>query len=175
MTILLVMGVSGCGKTTIARGLADRLGWDLIEGDAFHPPANIAKMHASIPLDDADRAPWLAAIAAEIDRARAAGRSAVLACSALKRAYRAVLIGAHAEMALIYLQGTQALIAARLAARTGHFMPPGLLASQFAALEEPGADENPIVLSIAKPPEAIIDAAAAALRDRNIVPRETAP
>ncbi|HVC61204.1 MAG TPA: gluconokinase [Acetobacteraceae bacterium] len=175
MTILLVMGVSGCGKTTIARGLADRLGWDLIEGDAFHPPANIAKMHASIPLDDADRAPWLANIAAEIDRARAAGRSAVLACSALKRAYRAVLIGARAEMVLIYLQGTQALIAARLAARTGHFMPPGLLASQFAALEEPGADENPIVLSIAKPPEAIIDAAAAALRDRNIVPRETAP
>ena len=175
MTILLVMGVSGCGKTTIARGLADRLGWDLIEGDAFHPPANIAKMHASIPLDDADRAPWLANIAAEIDRARAAGRSAVLACSALKRAYRAVLIGARAEMALIYLQGTQALIAARLAARTGHFMPPGLLASQFAALEEPGADENPIVLSIAPPPRAIIDAAAAALRDRNIVPRETAP
>jgi len=175
MTILLVMGVSGCGKTTIARGLADRLGWDLIEGDAFHPPANIAKMHASIPLDDADRAPWLANIAAEIDRARAAGRSAVLACSALKRAYRAVLIGARAEMVLIYLQGTQALIAARLAARTGHFMPPGLLASQFAALEEPGADENPIVLSIAPPPRAIIDAAAAALQDRNIVPRETAP
>lgn len=163
MTIAVLMGVSGCGKTTLARLLAERLGWRLIEGDAFHPPTNVAKMRAGIPLGDEDRAPWLAAIAAEIDRLRAGGIGAAVACSALKRAYRAVLIGPRADVRLIYLQGAPALIAARLAARKGHFMPPGLLASQFAALEEPGPDEHPIILAVAAPPDAIAASAIAAL------------
>ncbi len=168
MTAIVVMGVSGCGKTTLARMLAERLGWVLLEGDSYHPPANIAKMSAGIPLDDADRAPWLAAIAAAIDARRGAG--AVVACSALKRAYRQVLIGARADVTLLYLQGTRATIAARLAARTGHYMPPGLLDSQLGTLEEPGPDEHPIVLSIDPPPPAILDAALTALRQRRIIP-----
>jgi len=163
MTIAIVMGVSGSGKTTIAAGLAARLGWQMLEGDKLHPPANIAKMKAGQPLDDADRAPWLAAIAAEIDRWQAEGISALIACSALKRAYRAVLIGARADMVLIYLRGSERLIAARLAARKGHFMPPGLLASQFAALEEPGPDEHPLIQPIEAPPETLVAALAAKL------------
>ncbi len=163
-----MMGVSGSGKTTIARGVAEPLGWELLEGDTFHPPENIAKMKAGTPLTDADRWPWLAAIAAAIDAARAAGRSAVVACSALKRSYRAILIGDRPDVVLVYLQGTQALIAGRLAARKGHFMPPGLLDSQFAALEEPGPDERPIIVSIAPGPEAIIAATRAALRSRSL-------
>jgi gluconokinase len=164
-----MMGVSGSGKTTIARGVAERLGWEVVEGDGFHPPANVAKMSAGIPLQDEDRWPWLAAIAARIDALRAAGRSAVVACSALKRSYRAVLIGERKDVVLVYLQGTQALIAARLAARKGHFMPPGLLDSQFAALEEPGRDENPITVSVAPKPEEIVTEAIAGLRQRGIV------
>ena len=168
MPAIVVMGVSGCGKTTLARGLAERLGWTLLEGDAFNPPANIAKMSAGIPLDDADRAPWLAAIAAAIDAQRGAG--AVVACSALKRAYRQVLIGTRNDVTLLYLQGTRAAIAARLASRTGHYMPPGLLDSQLATLEEPGPDEHPIVLPIDPPPGAILQAALAALRQQGIIP-----
>ncbi len=169
MTVLVLMGVSGSGKTTIARGVAAALGWEVIEGDALHPPANIAKMKAGTPLTDDDRRPWLAAIAREIDTIRAAGRSAVVACSALKRSYRAILIGARADVVLVYLQGTRALIGARIAARKGHFMPPELLDSQFATLEEPGADEHPIVLSVVPPPAAIVAAALAALRARSLI------
>lgn len=164
-----MMGVSGSGKTTIARGVAARLGWEVLEGDNFHPPANIAKMESGIPLEDADRWPWLAAIAREIDALRTAGRSAVVACSALKRSYRAILIGGRPDVALVYLQGTHDLIAARLAARKGHFMPPGLLDSQFATLEEPGPDERPVALSVAPPPEAIVAATIAALRERGVI------
>lgn len=148
MTIAVVMGVSGSGKTTIAAGVAAAEGWILLEGDDFHPPANVAKMHAGTPLTDADRWPWLRAIAAREDELRAAGQSAVVACSALKRAYRDILIGDRRDVALVYLRGAKALIARRVAARRGHFMPAGLLDSQFATLEEPGPDENAVVVEI---------------------------
>lgn len=166
MSVAIVMGVSGCGKTTVAKGIAAQFGWRLLEGDTLHPPANIAKMSAGRPLDDADRAPWLVAIAAQIDAWREDGVSGVVACSALKRAYRDVLIGARQDVALVYLQGSQALIAERMAARKGHFMPFGLLDSQFAALEEPGPDEHPIVCPITGTPEEVIAIAVAKLAAR---------
>jgi gluconokinase len=168
MPAIVVMGVSGCGKTTLAAGLAAALGWTLLEGDSFHPPANIAKMRAAIPLDDADRAPWLAAIAAAMDARLGAGAGVVVACSALKRAYRAVLIGPRPEVVLIFLKGARATIAARLAARRGHYMPPGLLDSQLATLEEPAADEHPITLAVDPAPAAILAAALSALAERGI-------
>jgi gluconokinase len=156
VTIAIVMGVSGSGKTTIARGLADGEGWILLEGDQFHPPANIAKMKAGIPLTDEDRWPWLRAIAAREDELRAAGQSAVVACSALKRAYRDILIGGRPDTLLVYLRGSKELIAERMKARKGHFMPPALLDSQFATLEEPGPDEHAIVVDIGGPLDAVI-------------------
>ena len=168
MPAVVVMGVSGCGKTTLAAGLAETLGWTLLEGDSFHPPANIAKMRAAIPLDDADRAPWLRAIAAAMDASIAAGEGAVVACSALKRAYRSVLIGPRGDVTLIFLRGARAVIAARLAMRRGHYMPPGLLDSQLATLEEPGAEEHPITLAVDPPPAVILTAARAALAERGI-------
>jgi len=154
--ILVVMGVSGSGKTTVARGLAERLGWRFQEGDALHPPANVAKMAAGTPLTDADRWPWLHAIAAVIDAWRAEGASGVVTCSALKRAYRDILVGDRADVRLVFLRGDKALIAARMAARRGHFMPPALLDSQFATLEAPGPDERPIVVAVDAAPEAIV-------------------
>ncbi|HEY2619198.1 MAG TPA: gluconokinase [Acetobacteraceae bacterium] len=166
MTIAVLMGVSGSGKTTVARGVAQREGWRLVEGDTFHPPANVAKMHAGTPLTDDDRWPWLRAIAQEIDAMRERGESAVVACSALKRAYRDILTGARPDVVLVYLQGSQALIAERIAARKHHFMPPALLDSQFATLEEPGPDEHPIVVSIAPSPDAIVDAVVKQLQER---------
>jgi gluconokinase len=166
MTIAVLMGVSGSGKTTIARGVAQREGWRLVEGDSFHPPANVAKMHAGTPLTDEDRWPWLRAIAREIDAMRERGEQAVVACSALKRAYRDILIGARKDVVLVYLQGSQALIAERIAARKDHFMPPALLDSQFATLEEPGEDEHPIVVSIGSPPGAIVDEVVRQLKER---------
>ncbi len=161
--ILVVMGVSGSGKTTVARGLAERLGWRFQEGDALHPPSNVAKMSAGTPLTDDDRWPWLAAIAAVIDGWRAQGVSGIATCSALKRAYRAVLVGDRADVRLVYLAGDKALISRRMAARKGHFMPAALLDSQFAALEPPGADERPIVVDIGPEPQAIVDALVARL------------
>jgi gluconokinase len=157
MTIAVIMGVSGSGKTTIAAMLAKRRGWSVIEGDAFHPRANVEKMSAGIPLTDEDRWPWLRAIAAEIDARRARGESSVVASSVLKRAYRVILIGDRSDVVLVYLKGSKELIFARLRSRRGHFMPPSLLDSQFATLEEPGPDETPIVLSIEQPAEAIVD------------------
>jgi gluconokinase len=166
MTVAVVMGVSGSGKTTIASGAAGRLGWRLLEGDSFHPPANVAKMHAGTPLTDEDRWPWLRAVAAEIDAVRGRGESAVVACSTLKRAYRDILIGDRPDVVLVYLEGSRELIARRLAARKGHFMPPGLLDSQFATLEPPQMDENPITVSIAATPDDIIDDLVGQLRKR---------
>lgn len=166
MTIAVMMGVSGSGKTTIARGVAEREGWRLLEGDAFHPPSNVAKMHAGTPLTDEDRWPWLRAIAHEIDAMRARGEQGVVACSALKRSYRDILIGDRTDVVLVYLQGSKALIAERIASRKGHFMPEALLDSQFATLEEPGPDEHPIVVSIGASPEAIVDAVVDRLRER---------
>ena len=164
--ILVVMGVSGSGKTTVARGLAERLGWRFQEGDALHPPANVAKMAAGTPLGDDDRWPWLGAIAGVIDAWRAEGTSGIVTCSALKRAYRAVLVGARADVRLVFLSGDKALIAGRLAARKGHFMPPALLDSQFAALEPPGADEHPVVVDIGPEPAEIIETLLARLGHR---------
>ena len=166
MTVAVVMGVSGSGKTTIARLMADRLGWQMLEGDKLHPPANVAKMRSGTPLDDADRWPWLQAIAARIDAWRDAGVSGVVACSALKRAYRDILIGPRPDVVLVYLQGTKALIAGRLAARKGHFMPPGLLDSQFQTLEAPTAEERPVVASIAPAPEVIAATIVGELKQR---------
>ncbi len=156
MTIAIVMGVSGSGKTTVAAGLAQQEGWILLEGDSFHPPANVAKMHAGTPLTDEDRWPWLRAIAAEADELRQAGQSAAVACSALKRAYRDVLLGNRPDTVLVYLRGSKSLIADRIKARRGHFMPPALLDSQFATLEEPGPDENPVIVDVGGTPEAEI-------------------
>ncbi len=156
-TIAVIMGVSGSGKSTVAIPLARRLGWDFQEGDALHPAANIAKMSAGIALDDADRAPWLAAIAAWIDAQAAAGKPGVVTCSALKRAYRDILTTGRPQVRIVYLRGSQSLIAARLAARTGHFMPPSLLDSQFAALQEPTPAEGAIVIDIDQPVTAQVD------------------
>jgi len=166
MTVAVVMGVSGSGKTTIAEGVGEHLGWPLLEGDSFHPPANVEKMSRGIALTDEDRWPWLRAIAAAIDAVRARGESAVVACSALKRAYRDILIGDRADVVLVYLQGDKDLIAARMAARQGHFMPVTLLDSQFATLEEPGPDEHPIIVSIAPQPPAIVDAVVRQVKER---------
>jgi carbohydrate kinase (thermoresistant glucokinase family) len=156
--VLVIMGVSGSGKTTVARPLAARLGWRFKEGDDFHPPANIAKMEAGTPLDDADRAPWLAAIAAWIDGQAVSGQGGVVTCSALKRAYRDRLRGGRPQVRIVYLKGTQQLISARLAKRQHHFMPPTLLASQFATLEPPAPDEHPIVIDIDQPVAAQVEA-----------------
>jgi gluconokinase len=154
--ILVVMGVSGSGKSTIGSQLALQLRWEYEDGDWFHPARNIDKMHAGIPLTDEDRAPWLIAIADFIDRARNAGTHAVIACSALKRRYRAVIIGNRPDVRLIYLKGDMELIARRIATRHEHFMPTSLLQSQFDALEEPGPDEHPIVMSIEPRPREIV-------------------
>jgi ribose 5-phosphate isomerase A len=146
--ILVIMGVSGSGKTTIAKVLAARLGWPFEEGDNLHPGSNIAKMKAGIPLTDADRQPWLVRVAAWIDRQRENGQPGIITCSALKRSYRDIVIGDRPGVRLVYLRGSRAVIAARLAKRKGHFMPASLLESQFATLEEPGSDENPLTVEI---------------------------
>jgi carbohydrate kinase (thermoresistant glucokinase family) len=162
-TVAVVMGVSGAGKTTVGERLADRLNWEFAEGDRFHPPENVAKMQSGQPLTDADRAPWLAAIARTIGHWLERGTCGVIACSALKRDYRGRIIGDRPGVRVVYLQGSREQIAARLAARRGHFMPAGLLDSQFAALEPPGSDENPITVSIDQPVERIVEHLAAVL------------
>jgi gluconokinase len=152
-----VMGVSGSGKSTVAEKLAERLGWSYEDGDKFHPASNVAKMSAGHPLTDEDRWPWLQAIADEIDRVCKAGEHAVIACSALKRSYRDILVHGRDDVRIVYLKGTQELIANRLAQRKGHFMPPGLLASQFKTLEPPDNSENPVTVSIDDSVDAIVD------------------
>jgi gluconokinase len=154
---LIVMGVSGSGKSTIADQLAERIGWRCEDGDKFHPASNIAKMSAGHPLTDEDRWPWLQAIADEIDRLCKAGERAVIACSALKRAYRDILVHGRDDVRIVYLDGTQQLIADRLAKRKGHFMPAGLLESQFKTLEPPAREENPLTVSIDASVDAILD------------------
>jgi gluconokinase len=153
---IIVMGVSGSGKSTIGERLAVRLGWVYEDGDAYHPPANVAKMHAGHPLTDDDRWPWLKAIAAAIDRHIAAGQPIVIACSALKRAYRRVLVHGRDDIRIVYLKGSRDLIARRLKARKGHFMPSDLLDSQFATLEEPAADERVMAVAIDASVDAIV-------------------
>lgn len=161
--VAVVMGVSGSGKTTVAALLAGRLGWEFAEADDFHPPANVAKMRGGTPLDDADRMPWLRAIAAQIERWRAEHTSGIVTCSALKRRYRDIIIGDRPGVRLVYLKGPRELILHRMAARHGHFMPVSLLDSQFADLEEPGPDERPITVSIGDPPAVLVAEITAAL------------
>jgi gluconokinase len=154
---LIVMGVSGSGKTTVASGLAGRLRWTFEDGDKFHPKSNVEKMSAGHPLTDEDRWPWLNAIADEIERVCAARGRIVIACSALKRTYRDVLLRGRDDVRFVFLNGTQQLIAQRLSLRKDHFMPPGLLDSQFRTLEPPGLDENALDVSIDAPVDAIVD------------------
>jgi gluconokinase len=168
----VVMGVSGAGKTTVGERLAERLNWEFAEGDRLHPPENVAKMQSGHPLTDADRAPWLAAIAGVIDRWQARGICGVVTCSALKRQYRRRIIGNRSRVRLVYLDGPRDLIAARLAARRAHFMPANLLDSQFAALEPPGRDENPITVAIDQPVDRIVGQIAAALQQWENDPHE---
>jgi gluconokinase len=165
-TILVMMGVSGTGKTTIGEALATRLGWTFQEGDDFHPQANIAKLKSGKPLDDADRAPWLAKVETWISGQLAAGRSGVITCSALKRTYRSALVGGRDNVVLVYLKGSESLIARRLQDRRGHFMPPSLLASQFAALQAPDPLEKPIVVNIDQPIASQVDDIVEALAKR---------
>ena len=163
---IVVMGVSGAGKSTVGTLLAERLGWPFEDGDAFHPPQNVEKMRTGTPLTDEDRWPWLAAIAARIARARAEGTGVVIACSALKRAYRDVLRDGQADVRFLHLTGEPAVIMARQAARQGHYMPASLVASQFAALEPPETEADVIDLDVEPDPPAILARAVAALRRR---------
>lgn len=154
---VVVMGVAGSGKSTVAAALADRLGWRFVDADDHHPPANVDKMRRGIPLDDSDRAPWLAALndLVRTHQARAAD-GLVLACSALTGTYRARLTAGVDDVAIAYLRAEPGLLAARLRARPGHFMPADLLASQLAALEEPTAEEA-LCLDADRPVDALVD------------------
>lgn len=160
---LIVMGVSGSGKSTVGLLLAEMLGYEFRDGDSFHPPENVEKMRSGIPLTDEDRWPWLAAIAAWINAHRLEGTTGIVACSALRRVYRDRLRDGHSDVRFLYLQGDKSLIAGRLAARKGHYMPASLLDSQFATLEEPGTDEGAIRLSIVPEPPDIAREAIEAL------------
>jgi len=154
--IAVVMGVSGSGKTTVAVLLSAALGCQFQEGDDLHPPENVEKMHSGTPLTDADRLPWLRKIAEEIDGWRARGESGVLTCSALKRAYRDIIIGDRSDVTLVYLKGSHDLIHRRMAARHEHFMPVALLDSQFATLQEPTPDEHPLTVDVGGRPAEIV-------------------
>jgi gluconokinase len=155
---VILAGVSGSGKTTVGRLLADRMGWPFADGDSFHPAANVAKMAAGIPLTDDDRWPWLAAIGAWMDARIAAGGSGVVACSALKRRYRDFLLDGRPDVRLVFLDVGRDEDLARLRARRGHFFPAGLLDSQFADLEPPAPDEGALVLAARETPDALVSA-----------------
>lgn len=162
---IMVMGVAGCGKTSVAEGLAAALGVPMVEGDALHPEANIRKMSAGTPLTDADRWPWLDAVAHSIDREPA--DAVVVTCSALKRSYRDRLRrGSGRRLNFVYLHGTPELLASRIGARAGHFMPAGLLASQLEALEDPTDEPGVICVEIDAPIGDIVSRAHAALMRR---------
>ncbi len=154
---MLVLGVSGSGKSTVGSMLAGRLGWPYAEADDFHSEANRQKMAAGHALTDEDRWPWLETIAEWMDGRIAEGRSAVVTCSALKRSYRDLLRKNRPQVRLVYLKGSRELIASRLTARQGHFFPAQLLETQFATLEEPTEDEHPYVVPIGGTPEEIVD------------------
>lgn len=147
-TVLVLMGVSGSGKSTVAQELQRLLGWPFQEGDDLHPPANVEKMRSGRPLDDTDRRPWLEAIARWIDGQLAARQPGIITCSNLKRAYRRITIGDRQRATLVYLKGDRSEIEQRVQKRLHRYMPSSLLGSQFDALEEPGPDEHPITVSV---------------------------
>jgi gluconokinase len=155
-TCIVVMGVSGSGKSTVAAGLVERLGWEFAEGDDFHPPANVDKMRSGTPLDDEDRWPWLRTLAAWIGEHEQAGTSAVVTCSALKRAYRDVLREGHPSVWFAHVTADRELLSERVEHRTGHYMPPSLLDSQLALLEPLGDDEPGAAISGAGAPEEVV-------------------
>jgi gluconokinase len=164
---IVVMGVCGCGKSTVGRLIAEALDRPYLEGDAFHPPANVERMRAGIALTDDDRVPWLQTLAGQLGQAQRDGPGAVLGCSALKRRYRDLLRAGAPDLAFVHLHGSPEVLAARLAERRGHYMPASLLASQLEALEPPRADEHAITLDVASPPERIAQRALAWLRERS--------
>lgn len=158
------MGVSGCGKSTVGRALADRLGLVYVEGDSLHPPENVRRMAAGVPLTDDDRAGWLDAIALRLSEETGGGPGAVVACSALKRRYRDRLRAAAPDLRLVFLHGSEALLSERLGRRQGHYMPASLLPSQLATLEVPQADEQALTADIAEDVETLVARLEAGLR-----------
>lgn len=156
--IFVVMGVSGCGKSTVGAQLAAALDLAFLEGDSLHPASNVARMAAGVALSDADREGWLQTLAGRLQQAQADGRGLVLSCSALKRAYRDILRRGAPDARFLHLQGDYPLLAARMAARTGHYMPLSLLASQLSTLEAPGPEENAQSFDLASRPEDIVAA-----------------
>ncbi|RBP14404.1 gluconate kinase (SKI family) [Roseiarcus fermentans] len=160
---LVIMGVSGSGKSTVGDRLAQRLGWTMAEGDALHPPANVEKMRRGIPLDDADRWPWLDAIGALLKAWAAEGRSGLVTCSALKGSYRERLLAARPDLRFVYLKGSPALLSGRVAARHHEYMPASLLRSQFDTLEEPLPGEPVVTIDAGETPEAEVEAIVTAL------------
>jgi gluconokinase len=154
--IVIIFGVSGAGKTTVGKLLARELGWRFVEADDFHPPANIKKMRSGHPLTDKDRWPWLERLRQQIERSLSVGENAVLACSALKRAYRDRLRLGN-EVKFVFLRGDYALVEKQLRSRHGHFMDANLLQSQFDDLEEPQPDENVLTIELGRTPEKIVE------------------
>jgi gluconokinase len=173
--IAVVMGVSGSGKTTVSVLLSAALGCQFQEGDDLHPAANVEKMRGGTALTDADRLPWLRKIAEEIDGWRAQGESGVLTCSALKRSYRDIIIGDRSDVTLVYLKGSRELIHRRMAARHEHFMPVALLDSQFATLQEPTADEDPITVDVGSRPAEIVAKIVHQLEERQAAGQSNEP
>jgi carbohydrate kinase (thermoresistant glucokinase family) len=161
--VVIVAGVSGVGKTTIGRRVAERLGFEFAEGDEFHPPANVAKMRSGVPLGDNDRRPWLEALRRSIDGWLAEGRNVVVTCSALKRSYREILGVGRPQVVLVYLSATPRLVRERLKRRRDHFMPADLLDSQFEALEPPALDEGAVMVDVSGDPDAVSERIATAL------------
>ena len=160
---VVVMGVSGCGKTTVGALLSDRTGWPFLDADSLHPATNVAKMARGEPLTDVDRWPWLDEVALWIGALREKGESGIIGCSALKRAYRNVLRGADPDLRFAYLGVDRSILVERMTKRHGHFFPVQLLDSQLADLEPPTADERPIMVQIGQSPEAVVDAILAGL------------
>jgi gluconokinase len=166
---IIVMGVSGSGKSTIGALLAEALGWPFADADGFHPAANVAKMAAGQPLTDADRGPWLDAIAAHIGASRTAEQPVVVACSALRRMYRERLRAGHGDLIFLHLAGAPEVIAARQAARQGHFMPPSLMASQFATLEDPAEEADAVTVSVQASPHEVVGNILSSLGERGAI------
>jgi gluconokinase len=161
--LIVVMGVSGSGKTTVARGIASAMGWPFAEGDDFHPEANVAKMSSGQPLTDEDRWPWLRTIGSWLSEQEESGRNAVVTCSALRRVYRDLLRDGRPDVRFCHVEADAALIEERLTHRSGHYMPPSLLPSQLAVLEPLQPDEPGVTVSVAGTPEGIVERALDAL------------